>query len=170
MKGDPRSWRDPDILVAKGVGKHMRRSYRLWEEKVRPRVFFEIVSKRTRRVDTGERVLLYESLKIREYFLFDPEGPFLKPPLQGYRLVRGRYVRLTPDAEGGLVSKELGLRMVPEDDSMLRLYDLKTGRPILTRLEYVKELQKFRFEAAQSFDSWAANRLRNKLAEQRQIT
>ena len=145
-KGDPSSRRDPDILVARGVGKHPRRSYRLWEEKVRPRVFFEISSKKTYRDDIGEKVELYESLKIVEYFLFDPEDRYLDPPFQGFRLVRGRYVKLVPDAEGGLISKELGLRLVPEQD-MLCLYDLKTGRRIPTRTEKAEEERQGRLEA-----------------------
>src|SRR5262245_43867198 len=31
-QGDPKGRRDPDILVAKGVGTHKRRSFRFWEE------------------------------------------------------------------------------------------------------------------------------------------
>src|SRR5580700_6709548 len=36
-RGQPRSRRDPDVLVARGVvGKHLRRSFRVWEEGVLP--------------------------------------------------------------------------------------------------------------------------------------
>src|SRR6516164_9256870 len=85
-KGHPRSRRDPDVLVARGVGKHQRRSYRLWEGKVVPCIFFEISSKKTYREDLGKKHDLYEKLGIAEYVVFDPEGPYLKPPLQGFRL------------------------------------------------------------------------------------
>jgi hypothetical protein len=137
-KGNPRSRRDPDVLVARGVGKHQRRSYRLWEEKVVPSTFFEISSKKTYREDLGKKRALYETLQIPEYFLFDPEGPYLKPCFQGFRLMKGLYIPLTPDAEGALVSNELALRMFPEE-SMLRLYDLKTGEPVLTRSEQAEK-------------------------------
>src|SRR5438105_12564018 len=76
-EGNPRARRDPDILVAKGVGKHRRRSYRLWEEKKLPDTLFEVVSRKTVRVDVGEKRDLYESLRIPEYFMFDPEARYL---------------------------------------------------------------------------------------------
>src|ERR1700678_3133995 len=50
-KGNRKARKDPDILFARGVGKHNRRSYRFWEEKKVPRVLFEVASKRTWRVD-----------------------------------------------------------------------------------------------------------------------
>src|SRR6516225_9199094 len=101
-KGNPRSRRDPDVLVARGVGKHRRRSYRLWEEGVVPSTFFELASKKTFRKDVGTKRDLYEKLRIAEYFVFDPEGPYLDRRLQGFRLVKGLYVPLSPDAEGAL--------------------------------------------------------------------
>jgi hypothetical protein len=131
-EGDPKSRRDPDILVAKGVGKHRRRSYRIWEEKVVPCTLFEIASKRSWRVDIGRRRHLYTDLGVKEYFVFDPEGCFLKPVLQGFRTVRGRSVPMKPAADGSLISKQLGLRLVPEGD-MLGLIDVKTGQPVPTR-------------------------------------
>ena len=137
-RGNPRSRRDPDILVARGVGKHRRRSCRVWEEKVVPTTFFEIASKKAYRQDVGKKRDLYEKLRITEYFVFDPEGPYLDPRLQGFRLVKGLYVPLLPDAQGALISRELGLRLIPEE-SMLRLHDLKTGEPVLTRSERAEQ-------------------------------
>lgn len=59
QRGDARKRRDPDILVAMGVrGKHMRRSFRVWEERVFPRVLFEIASRRTYRRDLGNKPTL----------------------------------------------------------------------------------------------------------------
>src|SRR4051812_25801033 len=44
-EGDPHSHCDPDILFArKTAGKHPRRSFRVWEEKVVPCVLFELAS------------------------------------------------------------------------------------------------------------------------------
>jgi Uma2 family endonuclease len=143
-RGNPRGRRDPDILVAKGVGKHRRRSYRLWEEKKLPCTFFEVVSQYTVHVDVDEKRLLYERLRIPEYFLFDPEGEYMKQPLRGFRLQKGVYVELIPGADGSLVSKELGLRLVQEGE-MLRLIDLRTNEPVLTRQERAEQ-QKERAE------------------------
>lgn len=41
---------------------------------------------------------------------------------------------MKPAKDGSLISKQLGLRMVPEG-SMLRLYDVTTGERILTPQE-----------------------------------
>jgi hypothetical protein len=135
VEGDSSQRRDPDILVARRVaGKHLRRSYRVWEEGILPRTLMEIVSRRTVKVDLGEKLQEYERFRIPEYFLFDPEYKYMKPALRGFRLVRSRFVELTPAEDGSLISQELGLRLVPEG-AMLRLIDLKTGQPILTRAE-----------------------------------
>jgi Uma2 family endonuclease len=140
-EGDSRSRRDPDGLVAKGVGKHRRRSYRIWEEKVIPCTLFEIASRRTWRVDLNEKRQLYAELRVKEYFVFDPEGRYLDPVLQGFRNRAGRSVPLPAAVDGGLVSRELGLRLVPEGE-MLRLIDLQTGRPVLTRSERAEQESK----------------------------
>ena len=137
--GNPRAKCDPDVLVAKGVGKHQRRSFRTWEEKTVPRVAFEISSGKTWRRDLKLKPGLYSRPKIAEYFLFDPEGVYLDPVFQGFRLEKGLYVPLTPATDGSLTSKELGLRMVPEY-GMLRLIDVRTGKPVLTRQEQATEL------------------------------
>src|SRR5439155_13698964 len=98
-EGKPSSRRDPDILVAKGVGKHRRRSFRVWEEKTCPSTLLEVVSASTIAVDLGEKRVLYERLRIPEYFLFDPEARYMKPPLRGFPLRRGKYEELKPAAD-----------------------------------------------------------------------
>jgi Uma2 family endonuclease len=134
-QGNPRACRAPDVMVAKGVvGKHNRRSFRSWEEKTKPCVIFEIVSERTVEEDLGEKKTLYAQLGVAEYFVFDPEGPYLDPPFQGFRLVRGKYKKLAADSDGSLVSQQLGIRLVPEG-TLLRLIDITTGKPKLTRAE-----------------------------------
>ncbi len=137
-RGNPSGRRDPDILVAKGVGSHRRRSFRVWEEKTLPHTLFEIVSQSTVQVDVEEKRLLYEKLRIPEYFLFDPEAKYMDAPLRGFRLRKGAFEEMTPAADGSLVSKQLGIRLVPEGE-MLRLIDLKTGQPVLTRLEQTEQ-------------------------------
>jgi Uma2 family endonuclease len=139
-RSDARCRRDPDVLVAKGVGKHRRRSFRSWEERCVPRVLFEMASKHTWRRDLGNKRELYERLKVKEYYVFDPEGCYLNPVFRGWTLVRGLFVPLRPADDGSLPSKELGLRFRPEG-ATLRLLDLRTGQPILTRKEQADQLQ-----------------------------
>ena len=67
-----------------------------------------MASENTWREDLGEKRRLYERLGVREYFLFDPEGEYLRPRLIGFRLVEGRYELIEPDADDRLRSDELG--------------------------------------------------------------
>jgi Uma2 family endonuclease len=135
VEGDASQNVCPDVMVVKGVDKHFRRVFKSWEEgDARPRVTFEIVSGRTARNDRGPKRRQYQRLRVPEYFLFDPEGRYLRPVLQGYRLRGPRYARLKPAADGSLLSEELGLRLLAEG-SMLRLLEARTGLPIWTRDE-----------------------------------
>ncbi len=144
QEGDARRRRDPDVLVARGTaGKHKRRSYRLWEEKRLPCVLFEVASRRTWRNDVRQKPELYAGLGVKEYFIFDPEQRYLDPPLLGFRAVRRRPVPLKPAADGSLPSRELGLRLIPEGDS-LRLASLATGELVMTRSERADHEQQLR--------------------------
>lgn len=133
-QGNPASRCAPDILVAKGVSNYNRVTYRVWEEGVTPQVFFEIASESSWREDIGDKRELYARMGVMEYFLFDPEGDWLDPLLQGFRLEKGDYVPLIPAADGGLTSTELGLRLTAEG-YMLRLRHLQKGAVVLTRSE-----------------------------------
>lgn len=170
-QGDPKSRRDPDVLVAKGVvGKHKRRSFRFWEEGVVPCVLFEIASKDTWRVDLNDKPKLYASLGVKEYFLFDPEGVYLDPVLQGFRTVKGKPVAMRPAADGSLMSKQLGLRLIAED-VMLRLIDVQTGERVLTKDERSERLEQLseqeRQRAEQEHQRAEQERQRAEQAEQR---
>lgn len=114
-EGNPRSYTAPDFFVVKGVEDVDRRIYRLWEERVAPCVVIEITSKSTQNKDLGDKRFLYESLGIHEYFLFDPLGEYLSPPLQGFRLDGLFYTPLTPQrvasGEWKLFSEELNLSL-----------------------------------------------------------
>ena len=133
-QGNPASRCAPDILVAKGVSNHSRMIFRVWEEGVTPQVFFEIASESSWREDIGDKRELYARLGVVEYFLFDPEGDWLDPLLQGFRLENGKYVPLIPTPDGRLTSMELGLRLTAEG-YMLRLRHLQKGAVVLTRSE-----------------------------------
>jgi Uma2 family endonuclease len=152
-RGNPRGRRDPDVLVAKGVvGKHHRRSFRVWEEGVLPCTLFELASENTWREDVGPKRRQYARLNIPEYFVFDPESAFLTPVLRGFRSVNGRSLAMRPAPDGSLVSEQLGLRLVPEG-SLLRLYDLRTGLRVPTPGERAEqhraEAEEHRAEAEQ---------------------
>ena len=120
------------------MSRHLRRSFFGWRETAKPRVTFEMASQGTWRENVKEKRELYTRLGIAEYFIFDPEGEFISPRLQGFRLENGQSVPMVPDADGGLICAELGLRLVPEG-LMLRLYDLATGAAILTREEQAEQ-------------------------------
>jgi Uma2 family endonuclease len=167
-EGDARRRRDPDVLVAKGVmGKHKRRSYRLWEEKKLPCTLFEISSRRTWRVDLHKRPPLYAGIGIKEYFIFDPEGRYLDPVLQGFKSVKGQPVPMKAARDGSLVSKEMGLQLLPEGE-VLRLINLATGQPILTRSERIRQERQLREREHQRAEILAAEveRLRRLLGSQ----
>jgi len=139
-EGNPSAVTSPDVFVVKGIVKHDRRIYKLWEEGVAPCAIFEITSRSSRLEDLGTKRGLYEMLGVREYFLFDPLDEYLSPRLQGFRLVEGYYQPLTLSSEGMLHSQELGLTLRPEG-SLLRLVDPVTSQALPTLDEAVNRAQ-----------------------------
>jgi Uma2 family endonuclease len=133
-EGNPAACVAPDVFVVQGVAKGERRTYRLWEEVQSPAVVIEITSRGTRLEDLGTKRALYAMLGVREYFLYDPLGEYLQPPLQGYRLQEGEYQRMPPGGEGKLASRELGLELRVEE-GRLRLVNPATGARLLTPAE-----------------------------------
>lgn len=126
----------PDVMVVPGVGSHDRRSFFTWEENgAAPAVVFEMASENTWRDDLGTKFWRYEELGVREYFLFDPEGLYLVPVLQGFRLNRSAYRRLL--SADDVLESELGFKLRAEGQ-VLRLIDAKTGQPVPTRAEAVE--------------------------------
>ncbi len=139
-EGQPRSRVAPDVMVVKGVGRGHRRSFFTWRENgAVPAVVFEMASLSTWREDLSEKLRLYERLGVREYFLFDPEGEYLRPPLVGFRLVGGHYVPIDLDDDDRLTSEELGF-MLKGEGVMLRLIDT-TGALVLTPRERAEKEQ-----------------------------
>jgi Uma2 family endonuclease len=128
VEGDPRRMICPDVFVVLGVDKFRRRTYKVWEEGKVPDVIFEITSASTRLDDLGAKRGLYEALGVSEYFLFDPLQEYLKPSLQGYRLKKGHYARITGSP---LTSQVMQLELRVED-GQLRLYDISSGARLRT--------------------------------------
>jgi Uma2 family endonuclease len=124
----------PDVFVVKGVKKRKRDNYLLWEEGKAPDAAIEITSSSTCKEDMTTKFKLYRDvLKVREYFLFDPRGDYLKPTLQGYRLSRGDYVSISPIAKR-LPSNVLGLHL-ERSGTDLRFFDPETGEWLPTLQE-----------------------------------
>jgi len=148
-EGNPSAVVSPDVFVVKGVRKGLRRTYKLWEEGVAPCVVIEMTSRSTRLEDKGNKRALYALLGVREYFLFDPLGEYLKPPLQGFTLVDGEYAALPVESDGGIISRELGLKLC-RDETVLRLFDLASGREVVRTEDLSDVLQQTLARAQQA--------------------
>lgn len=99
--------------------------------------------------DRGNKRALYAMLSVREYFLFDPLGEYLKPPLQGFTLVDGEYVALPFESDGGVISRELGLKLY-RDETVLRLIDLASGKEVVRTEDLSDVLQQTLARAQQA--------------------
>lgn len=134
VEGDTRKNVAPDVFVVRGVGKRLgervRRVYKLWEEGVAPCVAIEVTSSETKNEDLHRKKDLYAQLGIKEYFIFDPEYRYLKPPFRAYRLSGAQYVELAV-TNSPVRSEELGLDLVDTGET-LRLFDPPTGLFLLT--------------------------------------
>jgi Uma2 family endonuclease len=175
VKGDRRKCSSPDVMVSLGIPKEpMRDTYLVWHEGKAPDVVVEVTSRKTRKRDKKVKFFLYRDvLKVREYFLFDPLLDYLKPPLQGYRLVKGEYLPIAA-VDGRLPSDVLNLHL-ERDDWQLRFYDpaagvwLKTSKEVRETLQQETEARKKaervrkRAEAAQQKAEAELERLRQEL-------
>jgi Uma2 family endonuclease len=150
-EGNPSACMAPDVMVVLGVQQRdprKRSSFFSWEEGAIPSVVFEMASKNTWREDVDEKYDRYESLGVREYFLFDPEGLYLVPPLQGYRLKGSAYRRMHSNS----LESELGFGLRAEE-TMIRLVDLRTQQVIPTRSEAIEAAKKEAETAQRQLDS-----------------
>jgi Uma2 family endonuclease len=133
-RGNRRKHVSPDVFFVKGVEKRRRPNYLVWEEGRAPQVVIELTSSSTRKEDTDTKFALYRDvLKVREYFLFDPDGDYLDPRLQGYRLRGGEYHPIRPVA-GRLPSRLFGLHLEAEGN-LLRLWDPEVEAHLLTQAQ-----------------------------------
>ena len=76
-------------------------------------------------------------MRVPEYFTFDPQGDYLKPRLQGFRLENGVYVRIEPDDMGRVRSETLGLDLATYGDYM-RFYKRGHRTPLLDHKEWLE--------------------------------
>ena len=134
VEGDPRQVISPDVLITFGIGKKLRRTYKVWEEGKVPDFVMEFSSKNTYRNDLGRKAELYAILGIANYFLYDAEGLYLPSPLMGFNLIDSLYVPVSPGIDGGLHSSVLGLDF-HVGDLGLGIYDPAAGDWVQTAAE-----------------------------------
>jgi len=137
-EGNKRRHLAPDVFVVKGAAKHRRLNYLIWEEGKAPDLVIEVTSKSTRKEDQGPKRALYRDvLRVPEYVQFDPFGEYLRPNLQGFRLIDGEYQPIEP-VDGRLPSLVTGLQFEAVGDQ-LRLFSPPIGRWLPTDRERAEE-------------------------------
>jgi Uma2 family endonuclease len=142
----------PDVFVVRGVGRKERRTYQVWKEGGRtPCLVVEITSRDTGGEDLTTKKDRYLGLGVEEYFLFDPLEEYLRPPLQGFRRIDGRYRRVPPGPDGSLTSRTTGV-VFRVEEGRLRLANAETGERYLRFDEEAaaREAAEARAEAAQA--------------------
>ena len=82
-EGNPRAVVAPDVFAVIGTPKHMRHSYKLWEEPKAPGFVLEVTSRSTRNNDQQRKREVYASLGVEEYWLYDPTGGLPRPAPAG---------------------------------------------------------------------------------------
>jgi Uma2 family endonuclease len=148
VQGNPRKYVVPDAFVVKGIVPKNRRTYKIWVEGKVPDVVIETTSRRTRSKDTRVKPGLYARLGVKEYFLFDPLGEYLDPPLQGHRLEGEDYRRIEPTDDGSLDSFELELHL-RIGEGHLDFVRWDTGERLLTRIERAERDAEARWREAE---------------------
>ena len=133
-EGDPRKSISPDVLVCFGINPKLRLTYKTWEEGKAPDFVMEFSSKSTYNKDLGEKMDVYASLDIQDYFLYDAEGLYLPSPLMGFTLVDGVYVAVSADERGGFPASVLDLDFHLRDGE-IAIYDPVAGKWVQTRAE-----------------------------------
>ena len=113
-EGVPQSVVAPDVFVVTETHeRHLRNIFQTWVEDRVPELVLEIMSPSSVHRDTVTKFELYESLGVREYWIYDPtEEGVLEPRLRGNVLVGGEYRPIeTREVDGKYlgVSDVLGL-------------------------------------------------------------
>ena len=130
VEGDPRRFIVPDNFVALDCEPGNRRVFKIWEEKRHPDVVIEVTSRKTARQDRVTKPAIFRQIGVQEYFLYDPEARYLRPSLQGFRLINGAYQLIQP-VDGVLRCQTLGLDL-SLDGRDLVIGDIANGEILLT--------------------------------------
>ncbi len=132
----------PDVLVAQADG-HRRSSWNLTTEGKAPEFVLEVVSPASRERDAEVKPVIYESMGVREYVIFDPEARAGGASLSGYhRDERGQWQRWLPDERGVLWCDSLGgLGLAVLDRLWIRVVDAQGGHlPTPVEAEEAEEI------------------------------
>jgi Uma2 family endonuclease len=144
-------FRGPDFFAVTNTVRRERLAWVVWEEDGRvPDLVIELLSESTEHVDRGDKMRIYASLGVAEYFLFDP----FTGVLEGYELeVRGEYRRKSCDEHGRFRSERVGFSLGTQlstidavEADWLRWFD-DEGR-VLPRTAELAEAEHERAEAA----------------------
>ena len=133
-EGEPRKSISPDVLVCFGINPKLRKTYKTWEEGKAPDFVMEFSSESTYEKDLNEKMDIYASLEIQDYFLYDAEGLSLPSPMMGFTLEDGLYMPIPPDEHEGIRSSVLGLDFRLQDGE-IRIYDPVANEWVQTRAE-----------------------------------
>lgn len=132
LRMDPSNPKDrllPDLLIALDLPPERRDPDEYDPEIVGrpPDLLAEYLSPSSTTADKRDKPLRYARLGVREYFLFDVDGRYRVPPVQGWRLSReGSRTRLPIDVDGGVTSEVIPVRFVVSE-RQLRVLDSRTG-------------------------------------------
>ncbi len=144
VQGFPKMRVAPDVMVIYDVAPGGRDNYKMWEEGQAPSVVFEMTSASTQEQDKITKKSLYEQMGVKEYWLFDPKGEWVKGQLQGYRLapvtVAGEETELYGPITDGR-SEPLKLK-VQVEGQVLGFYREDTGEKLLLPTELAEELRR----------------------------
>ena len=138
-EGNPNRRFAPDLMICFGAENKMRRTYKLWEEKIVPQVVVEVVSKETWQKDVTIKRRLYGKLGVEEYYIIDPEYKYLPSPLFAYRLEFGELVRQAVENKR-IFSQALGLELVDTGEGF-RFFNpaTQTFLPTVEELSQINE-------------------------------
>ena len=139
VEGDPTKCVSPDCLVAFGRPAGQRRIYKTWEEGKVPDVVIEVTSSSTRHEDQNTKRHLYARLGVRELWLVDPLGDYLRTPFRGYRLQEGSWIEI-PVEQGRARSLLLGLEFCVTERAV-RLFDPVAGEMLPTPAELAERFR-----------------------------
>lgn len=154
----------PDLLIALdtldqqwGVNEYLP-----WAVGKAPELLGEFLSLSSEAADRDAKPERYGKLGVREYFLFDPDGTFGVPRVQGWTLRRdGTRTPLPRQADGGVASATLPVRFVFRDGH-IAVIDPRTGQ---IALRYEDAQRRLREETAAR---WRAEQARAQAEQARQ--
>jgi hypothetical protein len=170
LRMDPANEHDlllPDLLIARDLQARQWgvNQYRPWAVGKPPEVLAEFLSPTSQDVDQTDKPRRYAELGVQEYFLFDPDGTYGVPRIQGWALRRdGGRTPLARRADGGVASRALPVAFRLVDDH-IGVVDTRTGQLAL-RYEAAQAL--LRQEIAARFRAEAAQRQAERAQQQAQ--